>query len=349
MPYQSFLIADFNVAKSIDKEPWLTTKSAFPTIENMNINKGVLEKRKGFSLFARMKHGAVAKTDTNIVGIHKYEKNGMPDLLIMDGKRCNFYNPVDQTMTDISSDLTTPVDIFSGSQSDFFKFVNWRGVGYMVNNVDQIHKYEGRGNAVVPHDIQINSIDQKANHVDTCQYIFIIDDRMVLLGTTEFGTYHGQRLRFGAVLQTDFKIVGGGTDDAETQEVITAAGMIGKTVFAFFRGADGGSLWKIRRTGNTDIPLEWERVTRTEGSNSPHSAIEFNNGLAAVGLSNILFTEGTALRPIKFLELPHGRDILAEFNNDLIGRVFGFKQREREQRHLLFTFADLSSSSVESP
>ncbi len=352
MPYQPFLISNLKTAKSIGLEPWLLPEDAFETLENMIVNKGVLEKRLGFSTFATMKHGDTVQTATSITGICTYLKKGMPELLIMDSKgsagsytgRCNLYNAVDGIMTDISSDLDTPANIFTGSPSDFIHFLNWRGVGYMTNNVNQIHKWEGRGNAVVPFNIQIDSDDDKTNHIDTCQFIFVIDDRMVLIAPTELGTWYPQRLRYGPVLQTNFLKPGGGTDEAETQERICAAGMIGKTVYAFFQGPEGGSLWRIRRTGNTDIPLEWERITKTEGSRSPYSGIEFNDGLVAVGLSNILFYDGFK---IKRLELPHGRDILTEFNDAYIRSVFGYNQKEQSQRHLLFTFADSDSSSID--
>ncbi len=346
MAYQPFLIAGFKTAKSIGVEPWLSPQDAFPTIENAFINKGVFEKRGGFSLFAQMKHGAVPKTTTSITGIHTYLKNGMPSLLIMDTARANYYNAVDGTMTDVSSDLSTPIDIFNGSASDFFSLLNWRGKTYMVNNVDQIHQWSGPNNAVVPFNIQVNTTDGKTNHIDTCQYLFVIDDRLVLLGTVEFGDWFAQRLRYGPVLQTDFTQAGGGTDDAETQERISAAGMIGKTVFAFFDGPSGGSLWRIRRTGNSDIPLEWERLTATEGSPSPYSGIEFKDGLAAVGTSDILFTDGSPIRPIQFLGGPKLRDILTEFNNGKIRSVYGFKQKEIDQNHLLFTFANAGDSNM---
>ena len=343
--YQPFLIAGFKTAKSIGLEPWLSPQDAFPTIENAFVNKGVFEKRGGFSPYAQMKHGAVAQTTTSITGIKTYLRNGMPSLLIMDTARANYYNPVDQTMTDVSSDLVTPADIFSGSASDFFSFLNLRGTAYMVNNVNQIHQWDGPGNAVVPFNVQIND-DTKDNHVDTCQYIFVIDDRLVLLGTTEFGEWFPQRLRFSPVLQTDFTQPGSGSDDAETQQRISAAGMIGRTVYAFFDGPGGGSLWRIRRTGNADTPLEWERVTATEGSPSPYSGIEFKDGLVAVGTSDILFTEGSPVRPIQFIGGPNMRDILTEFNNDKIRSVYGHKQKEIDQNHLLFTFANSGETDM---
>ena len=183
MAYQPFLIAGLKTAKSIGLEPWLSPQDAFPTIENAFVNKGVLEKRGGFSQFAQMKHGTVAQTTTSITGIHSYLKNGLPSLLIMDTARANSYNAVTGAMTDVSSDLDTPTDIFTGTASDFFSFLNLKGTAYMVNNVNQIHSWAGINNAVIPFDIQINTTDDKDNHVDTCQYIFNIDDRMVLLGT----------------------------------------------------------------------------------------------------------------------------------------------------------------------
>ena len=346
--YQPYLIADLKTAKSIGKEPWLTPQDGFPTLENIFINKGVFEKRGGFSLYAQMKHGAVAQTTTSIVGIHTFLKKGLPLLLIMDTARANFYNPVDGTMTDVSSDLTTPVDIFSGSASDFFSFLNWRGVAYMVNNVDQIHQWEGRNNAVVPFNIRIDTADEDTNHINTCQYLFVIDDRLVLLGTVERGTWFPQRLRYGGVLQTDFTVAGGGTDDAETQGRISAVGKIGKTVWAYFEETDGGgSLWRIRRTGNTDIPLEWERVTTVETSPAPYSGIEFKDGLVAIGMSDILFANGTTINPIKLIGNPQARDILTEFNNAKIRSVYGYQQKEIDQRHLLFTFANSGSSNMD--
>ena len=344
--YQPFLISGFKTAKSIGIEPWLSPPDAFPTLENMHVNKGVLEKRLGFSLFAQMKHGAVAQTATSIVGIHTHLQKGMPCLLIMDSKgvagaytgRCNFYNPIDETMTDISSVLGAPVDIFTGSPSDFFSFLNWQGVGYMVNNVDQIHKWEGRGHAVVPFNIKIDADDPLANQIGTCRFMFIKDDRIILLDTVELGTWHQNRCRYSPVLQTDFSAAGGGYVDAYTQERICAAGMVGKNIAVYTQGGESGTLWLIKSTGNFDIPLKWERVTTTELCRSPYSGVELKDGLAAVGATNIIFYDGFK---IKDLDIPNLRDILDEFNDVYIRSVFGYNQKEK--RHLLFTFADADS------
>jgi len=210
----------------------------------------------------------------------------------------------------------------------------------MVNNVDQIHKWEGRGNAVVPFNIQISS-DTKTNHINTCRFIFIKDDRIVLLDTVEFGDWCPQRCRYSPVLQTDFSASGSGYVDAPTQHRITAAGFVGKNIAVYMQGADEGSLWLIKSTGNADIPFKWDRITETEICRSPYSGVELKDGLAAIGMTNIIFYDGFK---IKDMDIPNLRDVLDEFNDAYIRSVFGYRQKE--ERHLLFTFADSDSSVV---
>jgi len=345
--YQPFLISGFKTAKSIGLEPWLSPPDAFPTLENMIVNKVVLEKRLGFSLFAQMEYGAkpaqVLQTTTAITGIKTYLQNGMPCLLIMDTARCNFYNPVDSLMYDISSNLAAPADIFSGSSSDFFSFLNWQGVGYMVNNVDQIHQWTGRGNAVIPFNIKIDADDPLANQINTCRFMFIKDDRMVLLDTVERGDWCPRRCRYSPVLQTDFSAAGGGYVDAPAQQHrIVTAGTVGKNIAVYTQGGDTGTLWLIKSSGNIDIPLKWDKITSTELIRAPYSGVEMKDGLVAVGATNIVFYDGFK---IKDLDIPNIRDILNEFNDVYIRSVFGYRQRDK--RHLLITFADSSSSAID--
>ena len=343
--YQPFLIAPFKTAKSIGMQPWLSPQDAFTVFENMHINKGVMEKRLGYSPFATMNHSGVDQTATTITGIHSYIKNGLPSLLIMDTARANSYNAVADVMTDVSSDLVTPADIFSGSASDFFVFQNWQGVGYMVNNVDQIHQWSGVGTAVTPFNIQISD-DTKTNHVDTCRFIFIKDDRLLLLDTTEFGEWQSGRLRYSPVLQTDFNAAGAGNVDAPISQRVSAAGFIGNDIAVYMQGGGVGSLWLIKSTANADIPFRWVKITETETCRSPYSGLAFKDGLVSVGLSNFLFFQGFPIQ-VKFLDLPHVRDILTEFNDGFIRSVYAYNQREQDERHLLFTFADASSSAMD--
>ena len=189
--YEPFLIAPFSTGKSIGMEPWLTPIDAFPTLQNARVNKGVLEKRQGYQLFATMLHDSTPQTTTYIVGIHTYLNDGLPQLLVFDEDRVNRYNPVDSSMDDI----TGGSDIFTGDPNDFVSFANWLGKGYMVNNVNQIYQYTGSGDVAVL-NLKIDADDPETNQIDTCRHIFIKNDRMVLLDVVEFGDWLPQRCRY---------------------------------------------------------------------------------------------------------------------------------------------------------
>jgi hypothetical protein len=177
--YEPFLIAPLQTGKSIGMAPWLSPIDAFPTLQNARVNKGVLEKRLGYQLFATMLHGSTPQTSTAIMGIHLYLKSGLPQLLIFDVDRVNRYNPVDSTMTDI----TGGSDIFTGGNDDFFHFANWLGVGYMTNNVDQIYQYSGSGNVAV-FNAKVDSSTED-NHIDTCRITILIPVDSFLPKTTD--------------------------------------------------------------------------------------------------------------------------------------------------------------------
>jgi hypothetical protein len=349
MPYRNFLISDFITGKDIGREPWITPPDAFPTLENARTDKGVLSKRLGFSTYATMNHGGINQTDTSIVGIHTYLNDGKPELLVMDTKRVNLYDAVTDSMIDISSDLTTPIDIFTGTESDFFSYVNWQNVGYFVNNVDQIYQYPGGGDAAVPFNYRFNSEDSKENQLDTCKHLFMKDDRLFFLDTIELGNQFPQRLRFTPTLQTDGTQAGGGRVDAPTEHVICAAGWSGDNIAVFMRGDNGGSFWEIQNTGNTDVPYRWKKISDLEGCRSPYSAVsikagqDLRDGLAVVGISNILFYDGFRVRD---LDEPKLRDILKTFENSKIASVYSYYQFE--ERRLLISYASEGSGSPDS-
>jgi hypothetical protein len=333
--YEPFLIAPFQTGKSIGMEPWLSPQDAFPTLQNARVNKGVLEKRLGYQLFATMKHGAVAQSTTSIMGIHLYLYDGLPQLLIFDTKRVNRYNPVDDTMTDI----TGGSDIFSGGNEDFFSFANWLGVGYMTNNTDQIYKYTGSGNVAV-FNITLSSSDDETNVVDTCRHIFIKNDRMLLLDVVEYGDWLPQRCRYSPVLSTDFSASGGGYVDAPTEERISSAGWVGNDLIVFFQGLYSGSIWKLRTTGDSDLPFRWEKVTTTNTSLAPYALVEFNDGVSVIGLNNILFYDGFK---VQYLDLQKVRDIVDVIDTSKI-RLSTAHNAIQDQR-ILYTYTASGSSA----
>jgi hypothetical protein len=332
--YEPFLIAPFHTGKSIGMAPWQSPVDAFPTLQNARVNKGVLEKRLGHQLFATMNHGGLAQSTTTITGIHVYVKSGLPQLLIFDTLRVNRYNPVDQTMDDITGDS----DIFSGGSDDFFHFVNWLGTGYFTNNVDQIYKYTGSGDVAV-FNAKIDSATED-NHIDTCRFIFIKNDRMLLLDTVEHGDWFPNRLRYSPVLSTDFSASGGGYVDAPTQERIVSAGWVGKDIVVFFQGLYAGSLWKIRTTGDTDLPLRWEKVATTDTSLAPYSLVEFNEGVSVIGLNNIIFYDGFK---IQYLDLGKVRDVVDDFDTSKIRLSTAYNAIQ--EQHIYYTYTASGSSN----
>ena len=333
--YEPFLIAPFSTGKSIGMDPWQSPVDAFPTLQNARVNKGVLEKRQGYQLFATMLHDSTPQTATAIMGIHVYLKDGLPQLLIFDTDRVNRYNPVDETMTDI----TGGADIFTGNNDDFFNFANWLGIGYMTNGVDQIYQYDGSGDVAV-FNIQTDPDDSETNQLDTARFIFIKNDRMVLLDTVEFGDWQPQRCRYSPVLSTDFSASGSGYVDAPTMERISSAGWVGKDIVVFFQGQHAGSLWKLRTTGDSDLPFRWEKVATTDTSLAPYSMVEFNEGISVIGLNNILFYDGFK---IQYLDLGNVRDIVDDFDPSYIR--WSTAHNVIQDQHIFYTYTASGSTT----
>lgn len=332
--YEPILIAPFQTGKSIGLEPWMSPVDAFPTLQNARINKGVLEKRLGYQPFATMVYGATPQTNTAIMGIHLYLFSGLPQLLIFDTNRVNRYNPLDGTMDDI----TGGSNIFTGTNEDFFSFVNWLGRAYFTNNVDQLYQYNGSGDVEV-FNIKLDSDDPETNQLDTARFVFVKNDRLVLLDTVEFGDWLPGRCRFSPVLSTDFSAAGGGFVDAPTEERITSAGWVGKDIVVFFQGLYSGSLWKLRTTGDSDLPFRWEKISTTDTSLAPYSLVEFNDGVSVVGLNNIIWYDGFK---IQYLDLERVRDIVDDFDPSKIR--FSTGHNVIEDQHIFYTYTNSGSS-----
>ena len=331
--YEPILIAPFQTGKYIGMEPWLSFPDAFETLQNARVNKGVLEKRLGYQPYATMNHGGVDQSTTSIMGLHLYIYNGMPQLLAFDTLRVNRYNVVDQTMDDITGDS----DIFSGDEGDFFSFVNWLGKAYFVNNQDQVYQYSGSGNVAV-FNIQIDSAPED-NHVDTCRYVFIKNDRLILFDVTEHGDWLPQRARYSPVLSTDFIAAGAGYVDAPTEERISSAGWVGNDIVVFFQGLYSGSIWKFKTTGDSDLPFRWERISTNDTSLAPYSLVEFNDGVSVIGLNNILWYDGFKIQYVDFAKV---RDIVGDFETNKIR--LSTSHNAIQEQHILYTYTAAGGS-----
>ena len=66
MNYETFLIADFSEGIRQDKDPWLQPNNAFIDLDNIFMRRGILQKRHGYSYFARI--GVSTVEDLGLLG-----------------------------------------------------------------------------------------------------------------------------------------------------------------------------------------------------------------------------------------------------------------------------------------
>jgi len=92
--YEPFPIFDLKEGKVTAKEPWLSPKDAFETLDDCHLKHGILEKRKGYSLF-----GQVLKVDTStkaptlstnpVMGVKNYLSGETENFVAFDKTRMN--------------------------------------------------------------------------------------------------------------------------------------------------------------------------------------------------------------------------------------------------------------------
>ena len=159
------------------------------------------------------------------------------------------------------------------------------------------------------------------------------------MDTVEFGDWYPNRCRYSPVLSTDFSASGAGYVDAPTEERICSAGWVGKDIVVFFQGLYSGSIWKLRTTGDSDLPFRWEKVTTTNTSLAPYSCVEFKDGVSVIGLNNILFYDGFRVQSLDFAKV---RDIVDDFDTAKIR--WSTAHHVIQDQHILYTYTASGSS-----
>lgn len=134
--YETHLIYDMSSGLRLDKEPWLLPQDAFEKLEDSFLQRGVLEKRHGYTQFADFVHvnpapfgsgkfGAgkfgIGRVETKpgypIMGIYNFYKGVLERLLFMDTRRVNKYN----IATGLCDDLTTLNVRFKSGQTEILE------------------------------------------------------------------------------------------------------------------------------------------------------------------------------------------------------------------------------------
>jgi len=218
---------------------------------------------------------------------------------------------------------------FTGDDADFFWFENWRGAGYFTNNQDQIRKYDG--NYVTKFNIDLDVEGGPDNDVNTCLLIFHMEGRIILLRTTERGTAHYQRLRWGEINSTSFK--DSNYTDAPRDDWIMAADFIGGELIVWFERG----VMKIVYTGDPDVPFKWENVDSVEGCYATMSLAAFSNEIIAVGPTRFLSCDGREVTGIDD-KIP---DLMLTFKQTAVNYCYALVLEETKQA--LISYASASS------
>lgn len=191
------------------------------------------------------------------------------------------------TPANILGDSTTAIveNLFTGDDKDFFRGVNWEGVLYLTNGVDQVRKYNGTD--MTYHNLDLSVLGGPDNDMNTCRMIFLYKNRLVFLDTTENGTRHRQRVRYSeSLLPNQSKATS--TIDAPTDADIITAEFIDEDLIVWF----DDEVWKLLYTGDPDVPFDWRRIDRERGCVAPFSLVARGIEQVCFGLKRILHTEG---------------------------------------------------------
>jgi hypothetical protein len=217
-----------------------------------------------------------------IVGIENYYTNaGTSDLMVFDTKRCGKFNETTDVIDDVSQ-----ADVWTGGQQSFIWAENWQDRMFVTNNLDRPKSYNGTSFT----DLMMDIDNDASNEVTAVLMFFLYKERLVALSTTEDGTTFKQRARWCKAGDPDewYEGDGGGYVDCPTLDWIVSADFIGDDLVVFFER----SVWRLKYTGNADLPFRWEQVAGTDGSYSTFATFAFSDEVATIGASTIVATDG---------------------------------------------------------
>lgn len=220
--------------------------------------------------------------DLPIMGITTYYQDvGTSQTLFFNTKRINKYNPTTEKLDDL-----TGSDIFTGSDSDFFFFENWKDRLFITNNVDRIKVYDGTNVANL--DIDFDGDD--VNDVNTCLLIFVYKGHLVLLRTIEKGINCPHRARSSVPNSyTNWKeSQGGAYVDCPSIDWIMGADFIENDLVCGMER----SVWILKYFGDPNLPFKWENVKGTEGCFSTFSICAFSDELIMLAATRLVATDG---------------------------------------------------------
>ena len=278
--------------KRLNKYNTVTAECDDRTTLQMQFKTGVKEIVAG-STITGLTSGDTATVDAVVLDNGAYADGDAHGTLILSGAAEGDFDSDGETLqvsavTVAASKESATYGDLTGSDADFIWFENWRDVGYITNNVDQIRKYNG--SYLTKFTIDLDVVGGPDNDVSAGLLIFHLQGRVLLLRTTERGEVWYQRARYSRVAQRGQAVVFDDADyiDAPRDDMIMGADFIGSDLIIFFeRGA-----MKLQYTTDADTPFKWVDIPSQEGIYATMSIAPFSSELIGVGPTRFIATDG---------------------------------------------------------
>lgn len=294
MSYKPYYIESLKHGWEPGQEPRLI--KGFSTLTNARVENGKLIKRPGYTL------KATTGQSNPIVGMGKSYNQGSCQLLVADTKRLYAFEPVQSTLTELTSG-----DTFTGADWQYFQFASWQNRTYMTNFSDGLYVY---------YDTTTVSEVDTGIDIDRAQHLFVWKNRMFLINTVENGAWYPTRMRWSDVLQAQVtpatvnfpaaNYIDGefqGTDDVPM-------------IVRFFRGVPYVFCKEFV------LPVESSRVNSSlfiygapidrYGSVTQHFGVVTKEGILVLDKRNLVIFDGYRG---KYVDLPQLRDLTDTFDN----------------------------------
>ncbi len=278
-----------------------------------------------------------------IVGLLEWVNNAGDRLLVAaDTKRLAFFD----TATRVFNPVGT-VDVFTGENFEYFHGDGFNNIGtasltgtlYLTNNVDQIHSFDGTTTTPTFNKPQYTA--NASDVVDTAQFIFALNHRLILLNTTESdsgGTANYPQRARGSSFDADVSTAAdwdqdtpgkGWFVDAPTTERIVAAGRLANAIIVSFTQ----SVWILAPTPNPALPFRWERVNSTRNIDGPYSAISYDDRIRGIGRPGVIDANTSQVQ----ISAPAIPDFGQEVIRSEFRRMYGGRDQDYDQSWWTYT------------
>lgn len=214
-----------------------------------------------------------------------YPTNNIRQLLVIDTRYVNRYNPSTDRLDDIAAGT------YTGTSKDFWSWVNYESAASAPRLLFS--------NGVVGDVIQVYDGTTIANYAPTfaggtlnARQMFNTQDRLVLFQTIEGGTLFPRRIR----------ISGTGANVDNFDNTAPGAGFIDIPDNTWFYGAAANrddilffteaATWTLKYTGNDVKPFILQKIDGTRGSKAAFSVISYLNRTMAASPRGLIMCDG---------------------------------------------------------